>query len=508
MRNRRSEKGIALLISIFVLLLIGVMGIALIVSSGSETALAGNYRASTNVYYAAVAGLEEVRSRLRNNTPNSFQNTAPANFLPAPGTAFPTCNPSYVINPLAGEAVVPWDQANPYFDNEFGQEFGGICPPQPPSPSPNTPSVWNTGPLNGLGFPGPMYKWVRINGVTEQSLNLNTTPIDGIDPKPIYYDGTNLTDTATGNQQVLEVTALAVLPGGDQNHPTRKLVQYLIAPLLVNIPTFRSALTLLDNQNNSTPITFSASQDPSTNVRGIDQDDVGSCTHSGAVAAIGVFTNSDKNTVINGILPASGPLSPRPHYTGSGSTTPDVQNVSTTFQANLQNPPGLETSLVQPIIQNADVTLPPGPVSYPSLPTVMGSTLTAKTSGMSPTNPMTIVINGNLNLTSWNNTGYGLLLVRGNLTYDPTAYWRGIILVIGQGTVTGSGTGEGDFDGAVLIANTLDQYGNLLSPNQLTSSMDYSGITNGEGIHFSHCWVKAATPAGNIKILSFHEIAQ
>src|SRR5437667_226152 len=75
-RKRRQEAGIALLIAIFILLLIGVVAIALVVSSGTESALAGNYRSSTNVYYAAVAGLEEVRARLRSNNPNSFNNTA------------------------------------------------------------------------------------------------------------------------------------------------------------------------------------------------------------------------------------------------------------------------------------------------------------------------------------------------------------------------------------------------------------------------------------------------
>ena len=43
----QSQSGIALLISIFVLLLISVVCIALIVSSGTESALAGNYRSST-----------------------------------------------------------------------------------------------------------------------------------------------------------------------------------------------------------------------------------------------------------------------------------------------------------------------------------------------------------------------------------------------------------------------------------------------------------------------------
>ncbi len=54
-----------MLIAIFILLLIGAVAIALVVSSGTESALAGNYRSSTTVYYAAVAGLEEVRARLR-----------------------------------------------------------------------------------------------------------------------------------------------------------------------------------------------------------------------------------------------------------------------------------------------------------------------------------------------------------------------------------------------------------------------------------------------------------
>ena len=85
-RKRQKEAGIALLIAIFILLLIGVAAIALVVSSGTESALAGNYRSSTSVYYAAVAGLEEARSRLRSNNPNSFSNLPPGSFLPPPGT--------------------------------------------------------------------------------------------------------------------------------------------------------------------------------------------------------------------------------------------------------------------------------------------------------------------------------------------------------------------------------------------------------------------------------------
>ena len=59
-----SERGVALLIAIFALLLISVVGIALIVSTGTDSALARNYRTSTGAYYAALAGLEEGRGRL------------------------------------------------------------------------------------------------------------------------------------------------------------------------------------------------------------------------------------------------------------------------------------------------------------------------------------------------------------------------------------------------------------------------------------------------------------
>src|SRR2546421_12903018 len=86
-RKRRTEEGIALLISIFILLLISIVAIALIVSSGTESALAGNYRSSTGVYYAALSGLEEARGRLLSKNPDAFTTTNASNFLPPAGTA-------------------------------------------------------------------------------------------------------------------------------------------------------------------------------------------------------------------------------------------------------------------------------------------------------------------------------------------------------------------------------------------------------------------------------------
>src|ERR1700719_1406403 len=97
---RRSQDGIALLIAIFVLLLISVVAIALLVSSGTETALGANYRTSSTVYYAALACLEEARGRLLPKNPNPF---SPAD-IPTP---FPLGQTLYVINGLPGENIVP-----------------------------------------------------------------------------------------------------------------------------------------------------------------------------------------------------------------------------------------------------------------------------------------------------------------------------------------------------------------------------------------------------------------
>ncbi len=115
--RRRPQEGIALLIAIFVLLLISVVAIALLVSSGTETALGANYRSSSTVYYAALAGLEESRGRLLTKNPNHFN----AAVIPTP---FPLGWTVYVINRSLGDNVVPWDQTNQYYDKEYKTEFG------------------------------------------------------------------------------------------------------------------------------------------------------------------------------------------------------------------------------------------------------------------------------------------------------------------------------------------------------------------------------------------------
>lgn len=477
-RKRRTEAGIALLIAIFVLLLIGVVAIALIVSSNTESALAGNYRYSTSVYYAALAGVEEARARLRPNDPNSFKNTW-ATFYPAPGAPLPIGTVGYVLNPSpadnAGAMLTTYPDAE--YDNEFGA--GALAAANGAGSVFTTPSVWNSNPLSGLPFAGPLYKWVRINGISEKSLNLDVDG-DGLADSitPLYYDNANrvFSNNPGVGPQALELTALAVLPNGSQ-----KLLQYLAAPNPINL-IFPSALTL-DGNN----VQFVVPNTTNFFVSGADQGAVGTCNPGAApVTAVGYTNGGDSSqaNILNAIQKGPPVSQDRTgNFKNGVAATPDVGLV--TLSPNLTTNAGLN-ALVQAITQNADVVIN-GNATQANMP-----------SAMSATNPMTIVVNGNLTFSGWHSTGYGLLLVTGEFTYDPDASWDGIILLIGTGKMYSHQSGTGLLQGAVFLANTSGG----------APFFDFIPASGGNGINYSNCWVQAAQPTPGYKILSFHEISQ
>ena len=488
-RRRQRETGIALLISIFVLLLISVVAIALIVSSGTESALAGNYRSSTGVYYAALAGLEEGRGRLLDRDPNSFKNTVPAGFLPAPGTQWDIGYVRYVLNP--GPTEVATDILTTYPDNEYATEFTAA-----PLDIQTTASIWNRDPLNGLNVPGPLYKWVRINAVSEKSLNVDVDSVGGANSTtPLYYDGVHFSNSSSAGPQVLEITSFATLPNGSQ-----KLVQYLVTASPLALPPFLAALTLAGSSGNG--VAFSPpDSNPSYSVKGNDQDCNGSPVGGSAFAAVGVFTNSDVTSVKTGGNGGAGiqPPSMWQYYTGLGAW-PDVEDIGSSFPAALQTPSRLN-ALAQTIIQSADAIVPAGNAAT--------QTSFMDSLNMSPSTMRTVVSNGDLDLTHWGNTGYGLLLVTGNFTMDPDNGWRGVILVIGEGTIDNKDKrGNREIDGAVFVAKTNSSGVALPDPDLGSATVIFSNDMGGTGIRYSSCWIQKAQPIDSYKVLSFHEIPQ
>jgi hypothetical protein len=480
-RRKSEQSGIALLLAIFVLLLVCVVGIAMLAASGTETSLSGNYRSATAVYYAAFSGLEEGRSRLLPQSPNSL---SPA-YIPAYGSTLPLGHAIYITNPSPGppaDTVDPTALGNPdeFPDTEWAKEFPGY---NPPSSIQIVPSVQNLSSMPGAQ--NALYKWVRINALTEQAIQIdvNDTNPGGYvynTNKIIYFDGMNLTRNVA-QYQALGITALAALPDG-----SRKLLQYVVGPAGANMQIY-SAVTMTstgiapDRANLNTP----NSGGFSFGVHGVDQMGtwkLPGCAAKPSVPAFGVFNSSD----VTGLQNEANKYPP--NYSG----TPIVQDLLSTIPSSASwHDPVQLSNLVDSIQSGADYVLT-GPVTDSNLPSTV-----SVSNPLYPSNPMTVVVNGDLTLTSYK--GYGLLVVTGTLTYTGDSGWRGIVLVIGNGTVVETGSaGPGEFDGAVVVANTV---GGTLGATSWT--VDNPG---GQGVYYDSCWIAAVQKPNKYKVLSFREV--
>jgi len=487
-----TEKGVALLIAMFALLLISGLALALVYMAGNETFIANNFKSNSKAFYAAYDGIEEGRGRLAGGHPQSIVPLIPAVGLLA-GQAI------YIVNPAgAGDAVNPTTPGNPYFDAEYQQEWGPVPPLVLGGLQRST--------FVGGALPGPLFKWVRITAKTERSANMDVNGDGILDPAntPVYYDGANQYIDAgnfgfnpasnTNGSQVMVITSLAVLPNG-----SRRLVQYEAAPIISKLK-FPSALTLMASQVNY----VGANSDP-YQINGQDQSSGGTCATPPlpTAPAIGVTGSNPADVTTNMASVASGiPANRLDHYTGAAppppaayDPIPSIGDVTTQLNQDTLTPAALD-SVVQDITANADLVIQKNQVTATDMPPQM-----------SATNPMTIVVDGDLNLTG-GYTGYGLLVVTGNFAYSGDCGWKGVIMIVGSGTTTflGNGGGNNEFDGAVLVAATKDTAGNLL-PTLGTVNFDISG-GGGNGIYYNSCWINKAQRVSSYQVLSFREITQ
>lgn len=296
----KNERGMALLLTLFALLLLSALGLFMVLSSNTETRIDTNYGTSLRAYYSARSGLEEIRDRIKYTkaaSPGGLADQLPQDVAGNAGGVL------YVLNPANGEVVDPTDPTSPYFDDELCRAYASNTPKGVKCTVVPTSANWQMLPAQVSMAPasGPLgYKWIRINMKTNRIADpyfvdqgASGAPLD----TRICWDGqveqlSPGTDDPScevnGMQTVYMLTALAATPQANRLNGARKLVS-----LEVVAPSIRPAGVL----------TASVMNLPSTgNNLGISQVAIDGRAHD----ITGVLSNSNSCSSIASLATDSG----------------------------------------------------------------------------------------------------------------------------------------------------------------------------------------------------------
>jgi Tfp pilus assembly protein PilX len=516
-----SQRGVALVAVMLTLLLVTAMAAALVLLSNTETSTSSNFSDEQRAFFAAKAGIEEARDRLRQSSgianysllKTGSQPTLPTSQVGAGSTTAPGV--IYITNPLGSETVAPWcgssaninvstgintTCAKQYPDDELCQEaHAGLVTCTTDS---TTGKVYASGssyyysitssstlqPGSGTALD---WKWVRI---TQKQSNAFGSGYyvngNSASTTQVFWNGTGeCTSGSLCTMPVYVLTALAVTPSG-----SRRMVQMEVAQDQLNF-TAPAALTL-----DGTSDAFSGGNANGWAVVGTDTSVGCGGGTSAAVPAVGVSDGTpasgsgktavaatgDIANVINGYGSGSGiPNKNLSSYVGLGAA-PDVENVSSTYAGDKLDTVSDITSLVSTL--KNDITQP----VVASGTKISGGGAIFNSSASSP---QIVYANGDLTI-SGSGTGYGILVVTGNLTFKGTVQWNGLILVVGAGNFQTDGTNS--FYGAVVVANTSS--GSIGTP-----TFGVNGGGNG-GVNYSSACVAQATQLTTYHSVSFREL--
>src|SRR5438552_16378671 len=333
--KRNSERGVALLMVLMIVILLTAIGAALIFMSNVESTVNLNYRAEQQAYYAARAGVEEVRDRMKLGPP--FQAGADPGYanVPAVVPGGGAGGVLYVINQGTDPiAVAPWDPTptNPYMDDEICHDYSFGCMGAPPAVgtrcAPPAGGGWystttSTAPFSGTS--GAMaYKWVRLTWKENNSVQNHQVDTAGAATTQVCYDGTTefllagapdciSMNPASPPEPVYMLTALAVT-----NNGARRMVQSEVAKVL--FPPTPAALTFAgvpanyQNVPNSNGFGVTGNQPANTAVP--PQPPNSNCT-PGDKPGIGAYDAAQAAAVTGQIVAQTSPPNRLGNYTGS-----------------------------------------------------------------------------------------------------------------------------------------------------------------------------------------------
>jgi Tfp pilus assembly protein PilX len=505
--SSKKEKGIALFMAIFALMLLSAIAAGFMFMANTETAVNKNYKASQAAYFAARAGLQEARTRLR--TPAGDLN-GPANLLKMP-TAGVTTGGIYIVNPNATDgAIQPWAANSAYFDDTLCKaNFPGMamnygvqalhCDPniagQAPGAQWTGATVPSQDPNTGTDAATP-YKWVRItlkSNLAGSPLCSAGNPNCAAGTYPFAVDQAQAVANAADNRRVCWTgTSQVLLPAGYADCKTPPLGGDAYRPVF--LLTSYANVGVPGTSGAERTLSMEVADDPPLIVKGavvsndlidakgssagfIGQDNcnckcttAGVCTDraSGGTCTSGYNAITTSQTVnTSGGPTVTSPL-PMPSPKPAGCT---VAGQDACAESQNVNPFPYDVNSLISRFKNQSTTLnasgPPYNLSCSGSPVSCGS-VNGGSWGTVPTNFTTLQTDGtpvgNANQTTYvggnldlyaHNSGSGILVVDGDLTVHGGISFYGLIIVKGAITFTGGGAGGGsNIIGAVLAGQS------------------------------------------------------
>ena len=457
------ERGIALLLALIIILIISGLAVSLVLLTDSQVRLGQTAQAQGRVFYAALAGLEEARGRMNGSAPDTIAPSLPTSISQV----------LYIVNSSSSDPVQPTNLASPYFDSEYSTEFpGGFASASV------LPSINSDQPGAGTSTVIP-YKWVRITLMTEASAHMDINQ-DGVlnSTAPIYWDGTRQSLSSAGGTLVFVLTALAV-----DSTKVMKILRTEVA----GTPGSGSFAPLAPMATTSSISVTGNSSSPNIFVDGTDHNTGGGGCPAPAAALPGILSGGAATVSWASVTGNPATLS------NVGPFPQSVSSLLSQFQTS-----AIAITSVDPSHVTSSGT------GY----TAHGTTLGTQPSGGNPGTVAVVYADNSLTISGGGNSGYGLLLVNGNLTVIGDFNYQGVMIVNGQVNFTPSPQGTIAMSGAVLGAGvvTLNASSGLMNPqintwyNSCVVARVLQGISGGIP-------PGSSSPTTSPQVLSYRELS-
>lgn len=465
------ERGVALLIAVIIIVVLSGLALSMALLTDSQIRLTRNLQSQGQVYYSALAGLEEARGRMKGSAPDTLVTSLPTHLNDI----------AYIVNNNTADAganpVQPTNSASPYYDFEYSSEFSGGF-----ASAGTVSTVLSDQP--GVGTASAIqYKWVRITLMSEASAGTDINMDGTLDSTSIiYWDGTQETFNSSGNSPVYVLTALAV-----DATKVRKLLQTRVAGTLSSSAFAPVAAAATAGTPSLAGDQFywwyNVGAGQNAVIDGNDYNPgAGGCpAPTSALAGViyGAGTPSSSYATVLGSTDFQ-------QYTSPIPSSQTASNLISTFQPSAT----LITSVDSTHVSSSGGTY-----------TANGATFGTQPAGGTPGIESIVYSDQPLTINGAGNSGYGLLLVNGPLTINGGFDYEGIIIANGALTIN-VGSNNTSISGAVLSSGNL----NVLAS---TSLYNYAKIL------YNSCYVAQAlqgvsagtSSASTPQVLSYRELS-